>query len=1113
MTYDRGDQYAKPQQTARQAQPLRGLAWICLLALVSAMTSRAQQYPFVDVTPGGAPRGCFFMLPDERGGVWLAGCETGAEGLFYFDGEHFIQPLKEPFPKVDVSGMAKDSEGGIWIISSGGLFRFHRGSLEKILDGTGSAGITRVDSDVFVATVARPGHDPSMDADLMRIMRVSGRWQTDALLTGMPQVQFRVDGAGRILYGCDGGYCELARDEIARWRPDSTLAITRRTAQTRSRYATAKAVIWRDRFGCVWMRGVNDAAYQCSGDTRPAAVPGNVASVGEPQIIELGDGRIVIPSFGRLAIGRPGNFRVLTMLNGYPSAGNVLALKDGLLISNANGLFFMPLRAPFEFWSQRDGLNGNTWSVTRIGTKTFAVAGDTVNALAPDRRSWRPWATLHAASRLLPGPDGTLLAGSHTEGVVQWRADGTVLRRSGPADVVILAQAPDGQFWAGGSGLFQIAFTDSHLKLKNAGDFPGRSAGVEDMKRSADGRLWVCYEGGLAHKEASGWRVISTREGLEENDCHSFANDGNGDVWYSYANIPENALIEKPQSGAPLVRRLERGELGAPQSHFLNFDHRRRLWRGGADGVYVAESAQAREGQWLRLNRLDGLPAVDTNQKSFFEDKDGSIWFGADSSIIHLFPSDDLLHPNYAPSVFISAFSLNGGPLRMAGSVDGVANGSDIVVHIGVLEFDRRNALRLRYRLLPEQSAWQLTERLDIPLGKLRWGHHRLEVQARLGDGPWSPSQVASVVGLKPVWISWPALLGVALPAGFVAALGYLRLKRRRERTNKAFPGLAEWRLAALSSEGGEMQGTMLDGRFQIGDFLARGGFATVMRGTDLTEGNNACAVKIFHQKWADKEWIERRFRQEVLALEQVRHPNVVPILGHGTTPTGAPYLVMEFVVGGTLRERLSAGSLTRTEVASYLRQIAAALQAIHARGIFHRDLKPDNLMVRPVGMSRPQIVLIDFSIAIVKDAEATLQGLSQAAGTFYYMAPEQAMGYADAASDIHSLAKIVLEMLTGKPLVEWLPDAALNLPQRARDLLGGGSYGLSSSAITLIGAALEFDPARRPRDAAAFAAVIASDLECVGDEAPVLKTPTAGLSASPGPFPNDGAPGGMSIR
>jgi serine/threonine protein kinase len=187
----------------------------------------------------------------------------------------------------------------------------------------------------------------------------------------------------------------------------------------------------------------------------------------------------------------------------------------------------------------------------------------------------------------------------------------------------------------------------------------------------------------------------------------------------------------------------------------------------------------------------------------------------------------------------------------------------------------------------------------------------------------------------------------------------------------------------------------------------------------------------------------------------------------------------MEFIDGNTLREALEGGGLPRYQAASFLRQMASALAEIHAHGIFHRDLKPDNLMIRSDACPGQEIVLIDFSIAIVKDADEMLHGISRAAGTMYYMAPEQAIGYADTSTDLHSLAKIVIEMLTGKRLSELLPDAAMDLPARVRELFREESFGLSVPAIELIGAALEFDPSRRPHDAHDFATVITRDWEC----------------------------------
>jgi serine/threonine-protein kinase len=293
-------------------------------------------------------------------------------------------------------------------------------------------------------------------------------------------------------------------------------------------------------------------------------------------------------------------------------------------------------------------------------------------------------------------------------------------------------------------------------------------------------------------------------------------------------------------------------------------------------------------------------------------------------------------------------------------------------------------------------------------------------------------------------------------------------------------PDLSEWRLAALSPELAQLGDTLLDGRFEVGMVLARGGFATVTEGRDMQEGGRPCAIKLFRHELMDKDWMARRFKQEVRALAKIAHPNVVRIYSHGETPLGAAYLVMEFIDGSTLREILEQGQLAPLLTASYLRQVGSALETIHAHGICHRDLKPENLMVRRAAEWAEEVVLIDFSIAIVKDPDETLHGLSRAAGTIYYMAPEQAIGYADSSTDIYSLAKVLIEMLTGKRLSDLLPDASMDLPDRVRELLTALPLELASATIELVSSALEFDPVRRPKNAAQFASLIAENLEQV---------------------------------
>ena len=136
--------------------------------------------------------------------------------------------------------------------------------------------------------------------------------------------------------------------------------------------------------------------------------------------------------------------------------------------------------------------------------------------------------------------------------------------------------------------------------------------------------------------------------------------------------------------------------------------------------------------------------------------------------------------------------------------------------------------------------------------------------------------------------------------------------------------------------------------------------------------------------------------------------------------------------------------------------------------------------MIRSHSRPDEELVIIDFSIAIIKEPNESLRGLTRAAGTTNYMAPEHSIGYADASTDVYNLAKLIIEMLTARPFSSLLASAALDLPARVRALLGTLPLGLSPPAIDLIATALEFHPSMRLQRAGDFANAIAADLQAV---------------------------------
>ena len=1042
--------------------------WFWGLPLV-ASALLGQQYPFVPVA--NSPRNIERILQDKQGRLWM----STHDDVLCFDGTRFFSLREFGLPVVFVYGLAEDTEGGILSASEQGVYRFIQGRLEHVVSGLYVQDIVAVAPGLLLAAVY-PNREMARVAtmrrfQLYRIRAANGGWKTERLANWESGETLSRDNTGAILTACPGGWCELPAKLIADWSPGyKGSPVFHRSDQDMQR-------VVRDRFGCVWFRSIEAGAYQCPGDAGPIRLPAAIAGRNIwAGVVQNDDGSMLFANVGSLAIGRPGAFQVATPASGLPpeAVSSAVRARDGSIwVGSIEGLYRFPYPFRMEHWNSQHGL---VWSFARDGNRMIAGTSAGVAFLNNDRE----WTVLPGSrefgsiSSVLPDPQGNIYAAIAREGVIQLSPDGSLAARTPlgqGARAQTLARTADGQIWLAGAGMYRVQNRGSNLSL-DPEDLPGDRSSVEGIALDRQtGELWACSAEGLLHKEAGTWRQIA---GLGGAPCLSLAVQGNGDVWLGYPGL---TLVHPGLAKQDRVIQFPSGkEVGDAGSFSIGLDTRGWVWRGSTDGMYAAESAQAENGVWLHLNEMDGLTDLDANRRSFFSDSDGSVWWAAATSIVHFSPPPDLVHPADPPPVFLSAFSVNGGAAKLAETFREFPHGSKLMAHIGSLQFEARNALRIRYRLLPERKDWRESRVLDLDLGAPAWGTHTLELQSRFSMGQWSGTYRRSITVLRPWWFSWQAILGF-VGMGFGGAAGGVALRRRQQANAKTrLPDLAGWRMAALSPES-KWTGTTLDGRYEILSLVARGGFGAVLKGRDLHYSGRPCAIKIFRHEVIHKEWLAHRFQQEISALEQIRHPSVVSIYGHGLTPAGAPYLVMEFIEGGTLRDLLDAGALPPRRAASFLLQAAGALRQIHSREIYHRDLKPENLMIRAGSPSGEELVLIDFSIAIVKEPDQTIHGLSRAAGTIYYMAPEQAVGFALPSSDIYSLAKILLEMLTGQRLSTLLPNAAMDLPDRVRELARGLPFRLSEQSVNLLAAAQEFDPLRRPQDARLFAEPIARDL------------------------------------
>jgi serine/threonine-protein kinase len=203
--------------------------------------------------------------------------------------------------------------------------------------------------------------------------------------------------------------------------------------------------------------------------------------------------------------------------------------------------------------------------------------------------------------------------------------------------------------------------------------------------------------------------------------------------------------------------------------------------------------------------------------------------------------------------------------------------------------------------------------------------------------------------------------------------------------------------------------GTSLSGRYRLDQQIGTGGMSTVYRAFD-TVLERQVAVKLMHRDMAGHPDQLERFRREARAVAQLNHPHIVQVIDAGEDEN-MPYIVFEYVEGETLKDRIRRfGRLPIPEAIAYAIEIAWALGAAHDRGIVHRDVKPQNVLVDEEGSAK----VTDFGIARTLDQEG-LTADGRVLGTTDYVSPEQALGHVvTGQSDLYSLGVVLYEMLTG---------------------------------------------------------------------------------------------------
>lgn len=291
--------------------------------------------------------------------------------------------------------------------------------------------------------------------------------------------------------------------------------------------------------------------------------------------------------------------------------------------------------------------------------------------------------------------------------------------------------------------------------------------------------------------------------------------------------------------------------------------------------------------------------------------------------------------------------------------------------------------------------------------------------------------------------------------------------------------------------QSGPLEGTVLDGRYRVDTMIATGGMSSVYRGLDLRL-DRPVALKVMESRYAGDQQFLTRFQREARAVARLNDPGLVAVYDQGIEGRH-PFLVMELVEGGTLRELLrERGPMPPHAVAAVLAPVLRGLAVAHAAGLVHRDVKPENVLISDKG----EVKIADFGL-VRAVAEAKITSTSVILGTAAYLAPEQvSTGDADSRSDVYSVGILAYELLTG--VTPFTGDSALSVAYQRidHDVPAPGTViaGVPTQFDELVLHATARDPQRRYTDARDMA----DDLQDIVDDLglPAFRVPAPSNSA-----------------
>lgn len=423
-------------------------------------------------------------------------------------------------------------------------------------------------------------------------------------------------------------------------------------------------------------------------------------------------------------------------------------------------------------------------------------------------------------------------------------------------------------------------------------------------------------------------------------------------------------------------------------------DAQGRCWMSTNKGI--AEYDPAAE-TFRNFDVTDGLQSNEFNRGAYWKGRDGTLYFGGINGF-NAFHPDSIRGNPYPPPVVFTSFKRFNDPLPLPeapASVREIFLAHDenfFSFEFAALDFTEPSKNRYAYMLEGLDREWVASgTRTFAGYTNLDPGSYTLKVKGSNNDGLWNEDGASVRVTIAPPWWRTTWAYGLYLVALVAGSAGVRWL-------------VQNWSIILASRKARYVA------HYKVLDLLGEGGMGKVFRASDMRT-KEVVALKVLSRELLRDPENRRRFTSEGRLLSSFRHPHIVRVLEVGETEERG-YIAMEYLPGGTLKERLAAAfPFPASEVKRIALQIAAGLEEIHARGVIHRDIKTGNIMSDGDGNIR----IMDFGLS-KSPLVTTMTTMGTVIGTLGYVAPEQVTNMnVDHRVDIFSFGVLLYELLTNR--------------------------------------------------------------------------------------------------